>query len=153
MTTDINDLKKMAHPLDDVFGIEKNTTISNIQGREVELFSDEEVDRNKDAQIDGQFDEVYNIALEAFNTQNELTQTIDPRYSARNAEVGAQYLKIALDAAGAKATKLINNKKLRGGKGGDIENNGTINTNIIVSDRNSLLKFLADANKIKETEK
>lgn len=140
------DLKTMGHPLDSVFDVEKNATISNIQGRDIELF-DENEDRNKDTEIDGQLDEVYDIALQAFNTQNELTQTIDPRYSARNAEVGAQYLRIALDAAAQKSNKLINNKKLRGSKGqSDIENNGTINNNIIVADRNQILQMLNQAN-------
>lgn len=143
MTTD---LKTMGHPLDSVFDVEKNATISNIQGRDIELF-DENEDRNKDTEIDGQLDEVYDIALQAFNTQNELTQSIDPRYSARNAEVGAQYLRIALDAAAQKSNKLINNKKLRGSKGqSDIENNGTINNNIIVADRNQILQMLNQAN-------
>ena len=105
------ELDTISHPLDDIFGVEKNKTISNIQGRDVELFSDEEADKSKDKQIDAQLDEVYDIALQAFNTQNELTQTIDPRYSARNAEVGAQYLRLALDAAAQKSNKLINNKK------------------------------------------
>ncbi len=143
MTTD---LKTMGHPLDSVFDVEKNATISNIQGRDIELF-DENEDRNKDTEIDGQLDEVYDIALQAFNTQNELTQSIDPRYSARNAEVGAQYLRIALDAAAQKSNKLINNKKLRGSKGQSyIENNGTINNNIIVADRNQILQMLNQAN-------
>ena len=139
------ELDTISHPLDDIFGVEKNKTISNIQGRDVELFSDEEADKSKDKQIDAQLDEVYDIALQAFNTQNELTQTIDPRYSARNAEVGAQYLRLALDAAAQKSNKLINNKKLRGTKGAvDIENNGVVNNNIFM-DRNELLKMMRAA--------
>ena len=71
---------------------------------------------------------VYVAALDTFKKQAELADMVDPKYAARNAEVAAQFLKIALDAAQAedKASKEAGPK--------------TVNQTMIIADRNDLLK-------------
>lgn len=57
----------------------------------------------EDKEIDAKFDTIYDVALETFQQQTEYTQIIEPRYAARNAEVAAAYLTIALNAAATRA--------------------------------------------------
>lgn len=57
----------------------------------------------EDREIDRKIDEVYDAAINAFNTQTAYTELIEPRYAARNAEVAANYLNIALNAANSRA--------------------------------------------------
>lgn len=57
----------------------------------------------EDEEIDRKIDEVYDAAISAFNTQTAYTELIEPRYAARNAEVAANYLNIALNAATSRA--------------------------------------------------
>lgn len=57
----------------------------------------------EDTEIDRKIDEVYEAAIGAFNTQTAYTELIEPRYAARNAEVAANYLNIALNAATSRA--------------------------------------------------
>lgn len=78
---------------------------------------------------------VYTSAMEVFRNQIELVQMIDPKYAARNAEVAAQFLKIALDAANAEA------------KSAQEPSARTVNNNLIVTDRNELLKQLLNGQK------
>lgn len=57
----------------------------------------------EDKIIDGKIDAVYEAAIDAFNQQTSYTEVIEPRYAARNAEVAANYLSIALNAAATRA--------------------------------------------------
>jgi hypothetical protein len=57
----------------------------------------------EDREIDSKIDAIYDAALETFQQQTEYTQIIEPRYAARNAEVAASYLSIALNAAATRA--------------------------------------------------
>lgn len=106
---------KITNPLDDLFNIgpteieeddeyvamnegdleslRSNSTLQNIPSEK-----DEE-----DIQIDNNIDTIYDAAISAFTTQTEYTEIIEPRYAARNAEVAAGYLNIALAAMAQKA--------------------------------------------------
>jgi hypothetical protein len=46
---------------------------------------------------------VYDAALETFQNQMAYTEIVEPRFAARNAEVAASYLNIALNAAATRA--------------------------------------------------
>ena len=107
--TDLN------NPLDEFF---KTTPVEK----------DEIVVVEPQAETTGKMQTVYGAAMETFKGQIEIANMVDPKYAARNAEVAAQFLKIALDAAQAedKANKDAGPK--------------TVNNNLIVADRNDLLK-------------
>lgn len=65
----------------------------------------------EDVAIDEKIDTVYQAAIDAFNTQTAYLEVIEPRYAARNAEVAANYLNIALSAASVRAKVKGDRKK------------------------------------------
>ena len=146
----------MRHPLEDAFGISSDEEIidaentahgvvpavdnyvtTTTQAINPAGYQDDEEDKAISAKID----DVYEKSLGAFEELTAYTQIIEPRYAARNAEVAASYLKIALDAASTRA-------KVKGDKTKNAafipftnQNSGT--QNIVVADRNDLLKMMS----------
>jgi hypothetical protein len=140
-------MKTINSPLEDVFDIESGTTMSLIQTDSHDNFPTPVSDDPnapldaEDNKVSRQLDTVYDYALESFEAQHALQQTVDPKFAARNAEVAAQFLKIALDATEARAKNKMERDKLRSTipKGP-----GTVNNNVIVTDRRSVLSALKD---------
>jgi len=101
-------------------------------------------ERLEDLAIDSKLERVHESAIEAYKSQFKLSQEVESRFSARNAEVAAQYLKIALDSVSLRVDskfkrnkiKLAQEKKEEGAKG-----RGTI----LVADRNEVLRVLSQA--------
>lgn len=145
------------HPLESVFNIQAGTTplassaaqistemldpaTGEIVERKTENVTLEELakeERIEDLKIDGQIDVIHGAAMTAFESQNRLSQEVDPKFAARNAEVAAQYLKIALDAVGTRVDTKFKRAKIR------LEQNQgprSVQNNLIVADRNDLLK-------------
>lgn len=134
------------HRLEDVFGIEPGTTISTVQPQNTQIISTDDSDTSslineEDQAVASQLSTIYGYAIDAFEQQTQMVQEVDPKFAARNAEVAAQYLKIALDSVETRAK--IRHDKLKLKVDGGSPN--TVNNNLIVADRNSILKMLADA--------
>jgi hypothetical protein len=125
---------------DEVLQSELPSTIINTSKLAVqqEIIKDEE-----DTNIDNNIDNIYNKALAAFNQQTEMVEVVDPRYAARTAEVAANYLNIALNAMAIKS-KVKNDRYRRSSSGFIPYTNGpkTVNNNLIVADRNDILKMM-----------
>lgn len=136
------------HQLETVFGIEPGTTPVEVQQSSTELVPVETYD-NKDGEIETQFQEVYNAAMDAYesSTGNEM-QDIDPKYRARNAEVAVQYLNTALNAAKHKADMKMHKDKLGLATRTAKDRGKTVNNNLIV-DRNDLLRNILSRNEEK----
>jgi hypothetical protein len=130
----------ISSPLEDIFDIESGTTEKALQlvPQSAEMAS---IDETEETEIAVQLNTVYNYALEAFEQQTANVQTIDPKFAARTAEVAAQYLNIALSAVN---TRVSNRDRREKRKGGKIENQNAenIQNNIIVADRNELLRMI-----------
>lgn len=153
MTDDQSKPRTIESPLEGIFDIEPGTTLSTFQPERnqtavpaIEVVDDTPITDPKDeedVQIDRQLSTVYDYAMEAFESQHTMSQTIDPKFAARNAEVAAQFLKIALDSTSDRANIKHNRKKLRlvAGQPAAQINNGTV-TNNIIADRNAILKML-----------
>lgn len=107
---------KITNPLDELFNtlpmdLEKDneylpTTEGTIAAEAEPVEKDAE-----DVEIDSKIDTVYDAALEAFNNLNAHMEVIEPRYAARTAEVSANYLNIALNAASVRAKVKGDRKK------------------------------------------
>ena len=153
------DKTMIVSPLEDVFGIENGTTesfiqpLSILQSGEVVSQSSTAVERTdfdreameiEEQEMKSQMQGVYDHAMGAFEAQNMISQTVDPKFAARNAEVAAQFLKIALDAANSKADyhfKLGPLRTLR--NGAPTQQANSITNNILVADRNEILKAMS----------
>lgn len=101
----------ITNPLDELFNtppeeshdIENYEQITEGELAEMEQVPQPEEKDDEDREIDSKIDAIYDAALETFQQQTEYTQIIEPRYAARNAEVAASYLSIALNAAATRA--------------------------------------------------
>lgn len=145
--------EKLHHPLEDVFNIEHNSAPLNLEQKydqldpslipqptleQLEAIVVPDVKDDDDAATDKKIDEVYNAALQTFHNQTAYTEIIEPRYAARTAEVAAQYLTIALNAATAKA-KIKSDRKRTNAAFVPFGNNKNGN---IIADRNDIIKML-----------
>lgn len=132
------------HPMEEVLDIEPGTTVVSTVERTTELVAAEEYD-NKDNEIEEQFQEIYDAAMDAYDEQMGVSDNVEGKYKARNAEVAVQFLNTALTAAKEKSGMKQHKDKItidkKKGPGGtthiDQQNN-------IIADRNELLKMFRD---------
>jgi hypothetical protein len=111
--------------------------------KQIDITEDEQrvEDRIDELKTDHQLETIHTSAMEAFYQQQNMAVQVDPKFSARNSEVAAQFLTIALNATASKAKIKLDRQKQRvmnRTEGGP----KTVNNNLIVADRNSLLKEL-----------
>lgn len=139
MSRIIKKQKVVAHPMEKVFDIDEETTI--VEHQEVvptEVVHAAQYDE-KDMEIEKQLQEVYDTAMVQFQIQSGITELVEGKYAARNAEVAAQFLNTALNAVNTRATVKSNKDKL---KSVAPKNGAVTNNNLVVTDRNELLKIL-----------
>jgi hypothetical protein len=166
------------HPLEGIFDIEPGSTpvfhdihggtglptnerssqlLDPTSGEVVERKVDATIDeleieeRLEDLHIDGQLETIHSNAIIAFEKSSRMAEEVDPKFAARNAEVAAQYLNIALNAVNSRVDAKFKRQKVRMSK--DISPK-TVNNNVIIADRNSLLKQIfgtQDQNNIGDT--
>ena len=129
------------HPMEEEMDIEPGTTITTTVERSTEMVEAKAYDE-KDNEIEGQMQEVYDAAMDAYDDQMGISDTVEGKYKARNAEVAVQFLGTALAAAKEKRGMKEHKDKLVPGK-----NSGGVNigsqTNI-VADRNDIIKMLRE---------
>lgn len=147
----------MKHPLEDVFNMDEGTMYNQTDGVEFDIereyaLSDTQqtnprpnepqpdVKDADDIETEKKIDEVYASAISTFQNQIAYTEIIEPRYAARNAEVAATYLNIALAAATSKAKIKVERKKAN--QFIPYNNGGKTTNNIVVADRNDILKMI-----------
>jgi hypothetical protein len=94
-----------------------------------------------DGEIHDQTQQIYRLALKAFQDQNDSVVTLEGKYKSRAAEVAAQFLTIALNAVGEKSKLKQHKDKI---KKAELE----IETNAVISmDRNHLLRAILQESK------
>lgn len=146
-------MKNLQHPLEAAFNmaeqdmdIEKEYGMTEMQSEvagttytPVEAPADP-----KDADdklVEERIDKVYDVAMEAFNNQSAYLEVIDPKFAARNAEVAANYLNIALQAANSRA-KVKTDRKRANQVFIPHGNNKKTTNNLVVADFNAVLKMI-----------
>jgi hypothetical protein len=153
------------NPLEKIFNIEPGSTptfvdpvsiVGGMNEREVSLIDPtsgemierstspeqielEKEERLEDMHIDGQLECVHNTALIAFEKSSRMADEADPRFAARNAEVAAQYLNIALNAVNSRVDAKYKRNKVRMAavKAGAPS---AVTNNVFIGDRNQLLR-------------
>lgn len=136
--------KPIEHPLEDVFDIEPGTTLITRQEQHTQLVAAIDYD-DKDEEIEEQMQEVYDKAMSGFSIIQDECEDIEGKYKARMMEVGVQHLKMALDAAEAKARMKEMKDKLKGKSAAGPK---TVNNNLFVN-REDLLKSIMAADEEK----
>jgi hypothetical protein len=141
----------LTNPLDELFNTEPTPPSQVVQYEQItegalaELAPAPEKDA-EDVEIDGKIDTVYTAALDAYNNQTAYCDIIEPRYAARNAEVAAQYLNIALNAAATRARVKGDRKRSEQ----FVPYTGKTQNNVIVASREDVMKFLTIDAEVKE---
>jgi len=131
------------HPLEEVLDIESGSTLLPQIERESETVATNEYD-NKDREIDGQFQEIYDAAMAAFETQVQEAEMVEGKYKARNSEVAVQFLNTALAAAREKSGMKQHKDKVAVAQNKLVNKPSVVNNtqNNIYGDRNEILKAL-----------
>lgn len=97
-------VKTIEHPLEEVFDITPGSTqVPAVidENKSMVAIQHEDYDP-KDKEIEDQFQEVYNSAMNAFEIQSDIIEEVEGKYAARNAEVAVQFLNAALSAINGK---------------------------------------------------
>jgi len=147
-------MKPIKNPLDDLFDIadeemaDQNEMDSYDEAPASEIMAAQQANApavvekdEEDIENDARFDEVYTAAKDAFDNQMAYTEIIEPRYAARNAEVAANFLNLALQAASAKARVKSDRKRATAfipGMGA-----GKVTNNTIVATREEILRMIS----------
>lgn len=128
------------HPLEDVFDIEPNTTITEY--KEVvpaEIVQMPSYDA-KDNEIEQKLEDIYTIAMTNVAIISDEMERVEGKYKARIGEVTAGMLTVALSAVREKtALKMHKDKTMVPGSGQP--GSHTVNNNLIVADRNEFLRM------------
>lgn len=128
------------HPLEQVFDLDQGSTLMPQVIRATEIVPAETYD-HKDNEIEGQFGEVYDAAMGAFESQMQEAEMVEGKYKARIGEIAVQFLNSALQAAQSKS-QLKQHKdkvaiKVNGSSGAK-----TVNNNLIVASQSEMLDRL-----------
>lgn len=141
------------HPLETTFNIAPGSVdFSPIASQESEYsmvpaenISQDYQDDAEDIDITQKIETIYDTALEAYQYQVGLAEIVEPRYAARNAEVAAQYLNIALNATSLKSRNKSDKRKSK--QFIPFNNTNISNSNVVVADRNEILRLMAEKRK------
>lgn len=151
-------MKTLTHPLETVFNIAPGSTKNlpaeyeeqDTEYAEVpaEMVAQDHQDDAEDLDINDKIETIYGMALEAYENQTAFAEIAEPRYAARNAEVAAQYLNAALNAVALKSRN--KNEKRKSKQFIPFNNTNISNSNVVVTDRNSIMQLIAEKKKLKE---
>lgn len=135
--------KIIEHPLESVFNIESGSISFNDQELMIPepsqtlIATTEKEKDQEDQEIDDNIKKIFDAAMDAYENQTAFTEIVEPKFAARNAEVAAQYLALALNATALKAK--TKNEKRKNQQ--FVPFNNTTN-NVIITDRNKLLDMI-----------
>jgi hypothetical protein len=139
----VNKEKSIEHPLEEVFDIEAGTTM--VEYKEVTPAVVVEMPNYdaKDDEIESKLEEIYTVAMTQVDVISDETERVEGKYKARMGEVTATMLNVALGAVREKAALKMHKDKLTPSANGP----STVNNNLIVADRNEILRALLSKQK------
>lgn len=137
----------MEHPLEGLFDIVPGSTMVDqlvlAEEQPVQEASAAIVYDEKDAEIDNQFQQVFNAAYMTFEAQRMSTEGMNPQFQARALEVAQQFLTTALAAASEKAKLKAAKDKIKAASLVAGPSHVT-NNNTVVMGRNEMLRQLME---------
>lgn len=134
------------HPMELVFDIESGSTVMEYK----EVIPDVVVPMpnydQKDDEIEGKLEEIYAVAMANVSEIGDEMGRVEGRFKARIGEVTATMLTVALGAVREKAAIKAHKDKMVVSTA-NVGTPGTVNNNLVVADRNELLRLLLDKSK------
>ena len=131
------------HPLESILGIEASTTMVEYQEIErkppVEMVNYDA----KDREIEDKLEDIYTAAMSQAVAIGDEMDRVEGRHKARVGEVSATMLNVALSVVREKSALKMHKDKLTSMPGGmSVGAGGTVNNNIIVADRNEIMRMM-----------
>jgi len=136
--------KPIEHPMEEIFDISPGTTIVEYKEPEVVPATDSILYDTKDTDIDDKLENIYATAIGTATAMSEQIEVVEGRYKARMGEVSATMLSVALGAVREKSLLKQHKDKLIGKPGAGTQ---TVNNNLVVADRNELMRMMLAAKK------
>lgn len=137
--------KTIEHPMEAFFDIEGGTTVVEYkEAQPVEIIQPPAYD-DKDMEIENKLEEIYSVAMTNVSTVSDEMDRVEGKYKARIGEVTATMLNVALGAVREKANLKMHKDKIP--KPGTPGAPHTVNNNLVVADRNEILRMLLDKQK------
>lgn len=136
--------KAIEHPLEAMFDIEPGTTM--VEYREVLPEKPVEMPNydQKDDEIEIKLEEIYGVAMGQVALVADEMERVEGKYKARIGEVTATMLNVALGAVREKRQMKEHKDKLSPIRNTIGDNNTITNNNVVVADRNELLRMFAN---------
>jgi hypothetical protein len=131
------------HPMEDVLDIESGTTITEYKEVLPETPVAMPTYDDKDVEIEAKLEDIYTIAMGSVESMSDQIELVEGKYKARMGEVTATMLNVALSAVREKRELKQHKDKVAV----DAASSGTphtVNNNLVVADRNEILKMLRD---------
>jgi hypothetical protein len=135
--------KLIEHPLEEVFDMDAGTTMveyTEVVPAEVVTMPNYDV---KDDEIEGKLEEIYTVAMGQVTVIGDEMERVEGRFKARIGEVTATMLNVALGAVREKSVLKMHKDKLTPAQQA-ANTPHTVNNNLIVADRNELLRLMID---------
>lgn len=132
------------HPLEEVLGIQPCTTTTEVKEIVVEDPVKSPTYDDKDEEINSKFEEVYIQAMTKVTNISDEFDRVEGRYKARIGEVTASMLSVALSAAREQREMKAHKDKVSLDQQSSPK---TVNNNLVITDRNDILRLLSEANK------
>lgn len=143
MSSIITKEKLIEHPLEEVFDLDAGTTMveySEVLPAEVVAMPNYD---QKDDEIEGKLEEIYTTAMGQVAVIGDEMERVEGRFKARIGEVTATMLNVALGAVREKSVLKMHKDKLTPAQQA-ASTPHTVNNNLIVADRNELLRLMID---------
>lgn len=129
--------KTTEHPLETAFGIESGTTVVEYKEMTPTPTIPTPTYDDKDEEVDGQLEEIYATAMTQVATMADEIEKVEGKYKARMGEVTATILSVALGAVREKRQM-----KEHKDKNVPVTTPHTVNNNLVITDRNEILRLL-----------
>ena len=133
--------KTIEHPMEDILDITPGTTVVEYKEAIPAVVVQAPSYDEKDNEIEDKLEEIYTVAMGNVSIIADEMDRVEGKYKARVGEVTATMLNVALGAVREKAQlKMHKDKQPIPGSVGS----HTVNNNLVVADRNEIIRMLRD---------
>lgn len=141
--------KQIIHPLEGVLDIEEGSTLPVVQQKSTDLVEYAEYDE-KDVEIEKDLQVIIDQSMDMFELFKDNLEIVEGKYKARTGEISNEFLRTALEAVLAKKNQKENKDKEINKRNKAVAPK-TVNQNLIIADRNEILRKIIDSSEDDDT--